>query len=131
VLATATFLVQALAITSPEQLRVDTLVANTSAAGTGPTLFSVATATAVKHDSFITISGSTATISVRGTDGSTTSLHPQGAGHFISDIWVKDQTGEVIYYAALADSAAAPTTTFTVPAGTTSLTPFEFCNQHG
>ena len=124
-------LVQAMAITAPEQTRVDSLVASTSTTGTGPAFFYVATATPVKHDPFITISGTTATISVRGTDGSTTALHPQTDAHYISDIWVKDQTGAVIYYAALEGSAAAPTTTFTVPAGTTSLTPFEFCNLHG
>ena len=106
-------------------------MASTSTTGTGPAYFYVATATPVKHDPFITISGTTATISVRGTGGSTTTLHPQTANHYISDIWVKDQTGAVIYYAALEGSAAAPTTTFTVPAGTTSLTPFEFCNLHG
>jgi desulfoferrodoxin (superoxide reductase-like protein) len=97
----------------------------------GPLSYHVATSTPAKHDPAITISGTTATVKVLGTDGSTTALHPQGAGHYISHIYVKDQTGAVVHSALLANDAAEPTTTFTVPVDATELTAYEFCNIHG
>lgn len=122
---------QAMSITVAEQTRIESLVSNTSAAGSGPGYFHSATITPGKHDPFLHINGTAAVVSVRGTGGSTVTLHPQTDQHHISDIWVQDQAGAVVYYVALDGSAAAPTATFTVPHGTTSLVPMEFCNLHG
>ena len=97
----------------------------------GPLSYHVATSTPAKHDPAITISGTTATVTVLGTDGSTTALHPQGAAHYISHIYVKDQTGAIVHSVLLASDAAEPMTTFTVPVGATELTAYEFCNLHG
>jgi desulfoferrodoxin (superoxide reductase-like protein) len=124
-------LARSMEITAAVQTRIETLVSNTSTSGAGPDYFHSATSTAVKHDPFIHVNGTTATVSVRGTGGSTDTLHPQTNAHYISDIWVRNQAGVVVYYHALIGSEPAPTTHFTVPTGTRSLTPMAFCNLHG
>ena len=98
---------------------------------TGPTSRNIASLPPVKHDPFISFDGAVATVGVRGTNGSTTSLHPQlNAAHWIQAIWVKDQTGAVVFFKDMNNSATA-SVSFAVPAGSTSLTPYELCNLHG
>jgi len=71
------------------------------------------------------------------TDGSIT-YHPMSASddkdivHWINSIWVADQTGSIIAMREFLPTDPSPATfTFDVPAGTTKLTAFEYCNKHG
>lgn len=80
-----------------------------------------------KHEPLITVSGTTATLTV----GSGI-VHPMSSQHHISAAWVRDQTGMVVFYQAFAtDGSETPVVSFTVPAGSTALTPYEHCNLHG
>jgi len=101
-----------------------------------------------KHEPVLTTvdngdGSTTVTVKVRGTDGSTTSLHPMVNGHWIDTIYVKDQLRNVVFLQEATEPTgtqsysdgtfAAPETTFVLPAGhaVTSLTPYEHCNIHG
>ena len=76
--------------------------------------FSVGGDSAVKHEPYIGMntdaSGNYAgsfTISVRGGDGSLDALHPQSPGaHWITNVWVEDQDGNVVCQHTFADEAA-------------------------
>ena len=103
------------------------------AAASGPSSRHLAGIVPIKHDPFIEFDagGSTGVVGVRGTDGSMTSLHPQSApSHYIEAIWIKDQDGNVVFFADML-SESSPQVSFTVPAGATKLTPYEYCNLHG
>jgi desulfoferrodoxin (superoxide reductase-like protein) len=79
------------------------------------------------HVPVLTVSGTTATVSV-------------GASALVS-VWVRDQTNSVIFYQAFtADNGTYPgwsvvgstkSVSFTIPAASTSLTPYERCDLHG
>ena len=76
--------------------------------------FPVGGDSAVKHEPYIGVntdaSGNYAgsfTISVRGGDGSLDALHPQSPGaHWITNVWVEDQDGNVVCQHTFADEAA-------------------------
>merc|ERR1712100_137434 len=84
----------------------------------GPTSVHTASDPPAKHDTHITVSNGVATVVVLGTDGSTTALHPQEEAHHITKIWVANQDDELMG-------------TIDIPAGTTKLQAWEFCNLHG
>jgi len=86
-----------------------------------------------KHDPFITIVGTTATVGVAGDDGITESgyLHPQTDSHYITDIWVVDQTDTVVFQQSFTDADSEALATFQVPSSATSFVAYEFCNIHG
>ena len=87
-----------------------------------------------KHEPFMKIAGNrVASVVVRGNSGSTDpgSLHPQGAGHFISNIWITDQNGDVVCQRRLDGSEASPTMSCELPASVTTAQSHEFCNLHG
>jgi desulfoferrodoxin (superoxide reductase-like protein) len=104
-----------------------------NSAETGPSSFHVANSRApAKHDPFVAIDGDIATVSVRGGGGSTAILHPQIVDHYIADVWVTNQLGVVIWAIKLSSiNAAGPSTSFTIPPGTTSMTPYAYCTKHG
>ena len=78
------------------------------------------------HVPVISVSGGVATLSVGA------SVHGMSDAHHITSAWVRDQTGMVIFYQTFAtDGSETPVVTFTVPAGSTALTPYEHCNLHG
>jgi len=60
--------------------------------------------------------------------------HPMTEGHWITTIYVRDQGGAVIHLVEFvvrgASAATEATTTFTVPAGTTQITAYAYCNLH-
>lgn len=85
------------------------------------------------------------TISVRGGDGSLDALHPQSPGaHWITNVWVEDQDGNVVCQHTFADEAAEagegevvdveePTYTcnYEITDASATLTSYEHCNIHG
>jgi desulfoferrodoxin (superoxide reductase-like protein) len=78
------------------------------------------------HVPVISVSSGVVTLSVGA------SVHGMSDAHHITAVWVRDQTGIVIFYKAFAaDGSGTPVVTFTVPAGSTALTPYEHCNLHG
>ena len=78
------------------------------------------------HVPVLAVSGTTATVSVGG------SVHGMSAAHHITAVWVRDQTGLVVYMRTFAtDGSETPVVSFSIPAGSTSLTPYEHCNLHG
>ena len=102
-----------------------------NSSATGPTSQHVAAGAPVKHDPFLTFSGSSATISVRGTGGSMTALHPHSyPSHFIEAMWVTDQDGRVVHFVN-SSMLSSPQSTFTIPGTATKLRPHEYCNLHG
>ena len=77
------------------------------------------------HVPVLTLSGQVATVAV----GS--SPHVMTEAHHIASVWVLDQLGRPIFYHDfnyMTDNAA--TVAFTVPAGVTHVTPYEYCNLH-
>ena len=79
---------------------------------------------------------------VSGNDGATDDdkLHPMSAGHWITDIWIESDSGEVIFLlenpepsSSNGGDSAKPILEVTLPAGhgIKSLTPYEHCNLHG
>lgn len=87
-----------------------------------------------KHTPFITTENGVATVTV----GDGNPYHPMTASenpdsvHFITDIYVMDQDDNFIYSESLDPSKGTPAMiSFTVPAGTTKLTAYEWCNKHG
>ncbi|MDB4995478.1 MAG: hypothetical protein JWM74_2910 [Myxococcaceae bacterium] len=57
---------------------------------------------------------------------------PPTAIHYITTIYLKSQTGDVVgLYEFASTDAAPPTVIFTLPAGVTSVTPYEYCTIHG
>eukprot|EP00594_Rhizosolenia_setigera_P016285 CAMPEP_0178957460 /NCGR_PEP_ID=MMETSP0789-20121207/10931_1 /TAXON_ID=3005 /ORGANISM="Rhizosolenia setigera, Strain CCMP 1694" /LENGTH=350 /DNA_ID=CAMNT_0020639721 /DNA_START=55 /DNA_END=1108 /DNA_ORIENTATION=+ len=95
-----------------------------------------------KHVPFITLSddNSQATVVV----GDDTVYHPvvpsndnPDVVHYVTDIYVVDETGSIVYYTKLDPSIAADetdgkaTVTFDVPSGVSTLTAYEWCNLHG
>ena len=110
---------------------IDNIVNAISTMAAGPSSYHRTGGSPLKHDPFISFTGTSMTVGVRGNDGSTTTLHPQSApDHFISHIWVTDENGDVVVTANITDNAT-PSNSFTVPAGVKKLTPWEYCNLHG
>jgi desulfoferrodoxin (superoxide reductase-like protein) len=62
------------------------------------------------------------------------STHPMTEAHWLTTIYVRNQDGVVVHLAEFvvrgANAATAATTTFTIPAGTTSMTAYSYCNLH-
>ena len=67
-------------------------------------------------------------------------LHPMTSGHWITDIWIESDSGEVIFLienpapsSSNGGDTAKPILEVTLPAGhgIKSLTPYEHCNLHG
>ncbi|HAA53185.1 MAG TPA: hypothetical protein DCE42_00430 [Myxococcales bacterium] len=62
--------------------------------------------------------------------------HPMTTEHWISDVYIKNQDGIVIGYqkweakAYEGDEAKAAKATFTLPAGTTMIAMYSYCNLH-
>jgi hypothetical protein len=57
---------------------------------------------------------------------------PPTAIHYITTIYLKSQAGDVVgLYEFASTDAAPPTVLFTLPAGVTSVTPYEYCTIHG
>jgi desulfoferrodoxin (superoxide reductase-like protein) len=78
------------------------------------------------HVPAISVSDGTATLVVG------TTVHGMSEAHHITAVWVRDQTGMVIFYKAFAtDGSEAPLVAFPVPVGSRALTPYEHCNLHG
>merc|ERR1711881_689611 len=72
---------------------------------------------------------------VLGTNGSTTTLHPQSPpNHYIEAIWARDQHGTIVVFEDLSASSEEPRVTFdmngVIPVPT-FLVPYEYCNLHG
>ncbi|KAJ9449941.1 hypothetical protein DIPPA_27312 [Diplonema papillatum] len=71
------------------------------------------------------------------TVGTPSAPHPQVASadpatvHFISTIYVEDQDERIIAMTELSATTEAPLLSFRIPAGTTQMTAFAFCNVHG
>ena len=90
---------------------------------------------ATKHEPYLKIAADrTLTISVRGQDASTTSLHPQSHGtHWIEFVYVKDQDGNVVCKHTFDANETSPTHTCAdpLPASVTAVTSYEYCNLHG
>jgi len=87
-----------------------------------------------KHTPYITVSGDQATVEVG--DGSP--YHPMVASadpntvHFITHIYVLDQNQGIVAMKALDPNGVdMASMNFTIPAGATSLTAYEWCNKHG
>merc|ERR1719253_846723 len=52
--------------------------------------------------------------------------------HWINLIWVVDQDGAIVALRQLSPDEPAPASlAFTLPPGTTQVTAYEYCNQHG
>ena len=90
---------------------------------------------ASKHEPYLQIAADrTMTISVRGTEGSTTSLHPQAYGtHWIDLVYVKDQEGNIVCEHRFSSTETTPVHKCTKPlaASVTAVMAFESCNLHG
>ena len=87
-----------------------------------------------KHEPFMKIASSrVANVVVRGNGGSTDagSLHPQGPGHYISNIWITDQNGDVVCERLFDGSEVSPTMSCQLPTSVTMAQSHEFCNLHG
>jgi len=137
-------------VTVPFQAKADSLLSTVSASiATGPTSAHNASLPPIKHDPAVTsiiknADGShVITFVTRGTEGSSTSLHPNTPSHWITTMWLTDQTGNLVYLeefpqptssqSSTAGTYTMPTVRFTLP-GThpaTELTPWEYCNLHG
>ena len=106
-----------------------------------PDSYHVPGVTPVKHDPVVLkalpngAGGANVKVVVRGTNGATgdSFLHPMGPSHYITTIWVKDMSGNVVYLKQFDRTSPQipPIMEFTVPAGTTTLIPYEYCNLHG
>jgi len=65
-------------------------------------------------------------------EGTGTNVHPIGVGHWIDLLYVLDQNDEVVTMRDLNSYESVPAMhRFAIPAGVTSLTPYEHCNLHG
>jgi desulfoferrodoxin (superoxide reductase-like protein) len=105
------------------------------------TVYDTYTAENNKHVPFIALSedGATATVTVGDGELEGGVYHPMSASsdpavvHYISDIYVVDENGSIVYYTKLDPSLAngVATVTFDVPEGVKSLTAYEWCNLHG
>ena len=87
-----------------------------------------------KHEPFMKITSSrVANVVVRGNGGSTEAggLHPQGPCHYISNIWITDQNGDVVCERLFDGSEASPTMSCQLPDSVTMAQSHEFCNLHG
>mmetsp|Transcript_1908 Transcript_1908/g.2768 ORF Transcript_1908/g.2768 Transcript_1908/m.2768 type:complete len:115 (-) Transcript_1908:355-699(-) len=74
-----------------------------------------------KHVPQVTVEQSQCTVSVP---------HGMADDHWIEYVWAKNQDGAVIAVIKLT-ATDEPKLSFAVPEGTTSVTGFEACNQHG
>ena len=97
--------------------------------------------TNTKHCPILTVTGTVGTVVVgKGavTGDPNDPIHPMTASsdpntvHWIDHIYVKDQDGNVVAMRDLGATESSPATlVFDIPAGVTSLTPYEHCNLHG
>lgn len=76
------------------------------------------------HAPTITMTARTATVTVN---------HPQSDAHHIAAIWITDQAGTVVGFVELdtADAAAPRVVEINVPATSTAVPPWLFCNLYG
>ena len=75
-------------------------------------------------------SDTSVTVSIRGKQASTTTLHNQNPPrHYASHIWLTDENDEVVQYANTTDSEASQT--FSIPTSAKELTGWIYCNLHG
>merc|ERR1712190_66626 len=86
-----------------------------------------------KHTPFLSISGDTATVRVGGSPfHPMTASNDSSAVHWISHIYVQDQTGRTLFMKMLAPTSPSPAqVSFAIPTGVTSMTAYAFCNKHG
>eukprot|EP01063_Lacrimia_lanifica_P000561 TRINITY_DN102_c1_g1_i1.p1 TRINITY_DN102_c1_g1~~TRINITY_DN102_c1_g1_i1.p1 ORF type:complete len:1961 (+),score=1005.92 TRINITY_DN102_c1_g1_i1:472-5883(+) len=91
----------------------------------------------LKHTPFVSLKGSFATVSVgSGTVDGVGPIHPMSpsadasAVHYIELVYAKNQDGMVVAAHSLTPHDDNRLT-FEVPAGTTSLTAYSWCNKHG
>merc|ERR1712190_620013 len=86
-----------------------------------------------KHTPFLSISGDTATVTVGGSPfHPMTASNDSSAVHWISHIYVQDQTGRTLFMKMLAPTSPSPAqVSFAIPTGVTSMTAYAFCNKHG
>lgn len=92
-----------------------------------------------KHNPYIVLSGFVAKVVVgkgAATGASGDPVHPMVDDsetiHYIEQIWVEDQSGNILAYRQLSPSEPSPATLyFDIPEGTTSIRAYEFCNTHG
>jgi desulfoferrodoxin (superoxide reductase-like protein) len=87
-----------------------------------------------KHTPWLSIDGQQATVIVGGELGSPN--HPMSGEsdsvHFIEAVWVLDQNNKAVGFQMFSPTDIVPVTmSFRIPAGTTSLTAYEYCNLHG
>ncbi|CAE8726190.1 unnamed protein product [Polarella glacialis] len=97
--------------------------------------------TNLKHKPSLTVHGNGSATVVVGQENvkeGTITYHPMAPStdptflHWINAIWVLDQSGLVIAnYEFLPDAIGPASLTFEVPAGTTEMTAYEYCNKHG
>jgi desulfoferrodoxin (superoxide reductase-like protein) len=78
------------------------------------------------HVPAVTLSGTTAMVETP---------HVLTAAHYITALYLKDQTNQIIAFLELEQPAAGDafpkaTATFVIPAGTTKVTAFSHCNLH-
>merc|ERR1712190_166054 len=86
-----------------------------------------------KHTPFLSISGDTATVRVGGSPfHPMTASNDSSAVHWISHIYVQDQTGRTLFVKMLAPTSPSPAqVSFAIPTGVTAMTAYAFCNKHG
>eukprot|EP00930_Biecheleria_cincta_P021105 TRINITY_DN15717_c0_g1_i4.p1 TRINITY_DN15717_c0_g1~~TRINITY_DN15717_c0_g1_i4.p1 ORF type:complete len:2701 (+),score=424.75 TRINITY_DN15717_c0_g1_i4:78-8105(+) len=92
-----------------------------------------------KHNPYIVLNGFVAKVVVgkgAATGASGDPVHPMVDDsetiHYIEQIWVEDQSGNILAYRQLSPSEPSPATLyFDIPEGTTSVRAYEFCNTHG
>eukprot|EP01064_Diplonema_japonicum_P003833 TRINITY_DN1251_c2_g2_i1.p1 TRINITY_DN1251_c2_g2~~TRINITY_DN1251_c2_g2_i1.p1 ORF type:complete len:1151 (+),score=248.42 TRINITY_DN1251_c2_g2_i1:23-3454(+) len=86
-----------------------------------------------KHKPMLTIKNAEALVSIgEGTVMEGQPIHPMMAAHFIDTIYAVDQNDKVIASSSLIPNQGSPATmSFTIPAGTTHITPYSHCNIHG
>jgi desulfoferrodoxin (superoxide reductase-like protein) len=74
------------------------------------------------HTPVATVSGQSITVITK---------HEMTTEHWIHAIYLRDQDGKVVGMVALKPTDAEAKGTFSVPTGTTTVTPYSFCNKHG
>jgi len=87
-----------------------------------------------KHEPFMTIGAGpdrTAAVTVRGPGGSTEPPHPQTPEHHTSNIWITDQSGQVVCEAGFDGSETHAELKCILPASVTQAQAHELCNKHG
>ena len=68
---------------------------------------------------------------VAGSEVTVVTTHGMDPDHWITTLYIRDQNGVVVGLAELDASSPAGEATFVLPAGTTAVTPYAHCNDHG